>query len=169
MLRRKIPPHVDCRCFGRSFSSTPDDPTSWLIDDEYMLGSDLLVAPLIEEGSSRKVYLPPGAWIDYQSGKVYRGAAWHSIEAGQIPIILLARDHSAIPQARVAQSTAEINWKEIELRVFSTDRGGASGMFALPDGSVQTLNLDGTQQGFVLRVDPFRGEVKWMINRVEIR
>ena len=32
------------------FFEFPDDPTSWLIEDEYMLGSDLLVAPLFTEG-----------------------------------------------------------------------------------------------------------------------
>ena len=35
-----------------------------------MFGSDLLVAPLFDEKPSRRVYLPPGDWIDYQSGKV---------------------------------------------------------------------------------------------------
>ncbi len=35
--------------------------------------SQLLVAPLLESGSSRTVYLPKGKWIDYQSGKVYEG------------------------------------------------------------------------------------------------
>jgi alpha-D-xyloside xylohydrolase len=147
------------------FLEYPDDPTSWLIDDEYLFGSELLVAPLIEEGSSRKVYLPPGAWTDYQTGKVYRGAQWHNIAAGQIPIVLLVRDHSAIPQIQVAQSTADMNWKEIELRVFSTDGSIASGLFALPDGDLQRLRLEGSGQSFVLRDDPLRGQVKWVVGK----
>jgi alpha-D-xyloside xylohydrolase len=146
------------------FFEYPDDPTSWLIDDQYLFGSDLLVAPLFEEGNSRNVYLPPGWWIDYQTGKTYPGARWHQITAGPIPIVLLVRDHAAIPHARVAQSTSEINWKEIELRVFSTDRAAASGLFALPDGDLQTLTLDGSPRGFVLKDDPLRGQVKWQIN-----
>jgi alpha-D-xyloside xylohydrolase len=40
------------------FFEYPNDPTSWTIDDEYMFGSNLLVAPLIEPGDTRKVYLP---------------------------------------------------------------------------------------------------------------
>ena len=48
-----------------------------------MFGSALLVAPLFEAGDSRKVYLPPGTWIDYQTGKVYPGGQWHQIAAGQ--------------------------------------------------------------------------------------
>jgi alpha-D-xyloside xylohydrolase len=149
------------------FFEYADDATSWLIDDQYLLGSDLLVAPLIEEGTERNVYLPPGSWIDYQTGKAYRGAGWHRITAGQVPIVLLVKDHAAIPHARVAQSTSEINWKEIELRVFSTDRAAASGVFALPGGSLQTLRLDGSPSGFVLKDDPLKGQVKWQIKRVE--
>jgi hypothetical protein len=65
--------------------------------------------------------------------------------------------------AQVAQSTAEMNWKEIELRAFSTDRGAASGLFALPGESLQTLRLESSPQGFALKDDPFRGRVKWQI------
>lgn len=145
------------------FLEYPGDPTSWLIEDEYLFGSDLLVAPMIEAGNDRQVYLPPGSWIDYQTGKVYRGAQWLRIAAGRIPIILLVKDHTVIPQARIAQSTAEINWKEIELRVFSTDHAAVSGLFALPGESPQTLKLDSSPQGFTLKDDPLRGRVKWQI------
>ena len=67
------------------FVEYPNDPGSWRVDDEYLFGSDLLVAPLMHEGvNSRQVYLPPGNWIDYQSGQSYAGG-WHKIEAGKIP------------------------------------------------------------------------------------
>ena len=146
------------------FLEYPDDPTSWLIEDEYLFGSDLLVAPMIEAGNDRQVYLPPGSWIDYQTGKVYRGAQWLRITPGRVPVVLLAKDHTVIPHAQVAQSTAEMNWKEIELRAFSTDRGAASGLFALPGESLQTLRLESSPQGFALKDDPLRGRVKWQIN-----
>ncbi|HKP14160.1 MAG TPA: TIM-barrel domain-containing protein [Blastocatellia bacterium] len=147
------------------FFEYPDDPTSWLIDDQYMFGSDLLVAPLVEAGNSRKVYLPPGSWIDYQSGKVYAGAQWHQLTAGQIPVILLVKDHSVIPHAAVAQNTAAIDWKNIELRVFSTDSSQATGLFATPRGNVRALTLSSAGQGFALRDDPLKGQVNWQIKR----
>jgi alpha-D-xyloside xylohydrolase len=145
------------------FLEYPEDPTSWLIEDEYLFGSDLLVAPMIEAGNDRQVYLPPGSWIDYQTGKGYRGAQWLRIAAGRIPVILLVKDHTVIPHAQIAQSTAEMNWKEIELRVFSVDGGAVSGLFALPGESLQTLTLDSSPQGFTLKDDPLRGRVKWQI------
>jgi alpha-D-xyloside xylohydrolase len=151
------------------FFEYPEDPTAWLIEDQYMFGSDLLVAPLIEAGNSRKVYLPPGAWLDYQSGKVYPGGQWHQLSAGPIPVILLVKDHAVIPHARVAQNTAEIDWKNIELRVFSTNTAQASGLFASPQGALQTLKLDGSPQGYVLKDDPLKGAVTWQVKRFETK
>lgn len=68
-----------------------NDPGSWTIDDQYLFGTDLLVAPMFTNGDRRRVYLPPGVWIDYQSGRVYQGAAWHEIQVGQIPVVLRVR------------------------------------------------------------------------------
>jgi alpha-D-xyloside xylohydrolase len=61
---------------------------------------------------------------------------------GRTPFVLLVKDHTAIPHAQIAQSTAEINWREIKLRVFSSDRAAASGLFALPGEGLQALKLD---------------------------
>jgi len=147
------------------FFEYPEDRTSWMIDDEYMFGSSLLVAPMFDEAPSRKVYLPPGAWIDYQTGKVYPGAQWHQIAPGQIPVVLLVKDHSVIPHIKVAQSTSEMDWNDVELRVFSTDSSPVSGLFALPVGDLKTLTLDSAPTGFALKNDPLSGKVKWQIIR----
>ena len=54
------------------FVEFPDDPGAWKVDDEYLFGSQILVAPLLESGmTGRTVYLPEGKWIDYQTEKVY--------------------------------------------------------------------------------------------------
>ena len=123
------------------FFDYPDDPTSWLIEDEYLFGTDLLVAPLFDESASRRVYLPPGGWTDYQTGARYAGGQWHEIEAGAIPIVVLARDGAAIPHAAVAQHTGLIDWDAIEVRAYGD--GDAAGLFARPDGSLQPIRVSG--------------------------
>ena len=145
------------------FFEFPNDPGAWNIDDEYMFGSDLLVAPMFETGNTRKVYLPPGAWIDYQSGRVYEGAQWHEIAAGQIPVVLLVKNHSVLPHLKVAQSTNEMDWDNVELRVFSTDGAAATGLFTRPDSEVQKLSVVPRARSFALQEDPQAGKVKWDI------
>jgi alpha-D-xyloside xylohydrolase len=151
------------------FFEFPDDPTSWLIEDQYMFGTDLMVAPLFSKANSRRIYLPPGKWIDYQSGQVYPGTAWHEITAGEVPIIVLVKDGAVIPHIGVARSTADMDWSQIELRVFSTDGSAVSGLFAPPAGDVQTLRLQPAGGTFSLVNDPLEGKVQWRITRAETR
>jgi alpha-D-xyloside xylohydrolase len=145
------------------FFEYPNDPGSWSIEDEYLFGSDLLVAPMFESGNLRKVYVPPGKWIDYQSGRVYEGAKWHEIALGQIPVVLLVKDHSVLPIIKVAQSTKDMDWDNIELRVFSTDSAPINGLFTRPESDLQTVSLLPRGRDFVLRQDPHAGKVNWTI------
>ncbi|HET7271355.1 MAG TPA: TIM-barrel domain-containing protein [Rubrobacter sp.] len=146
------------------FFEYPEDRTSWLVEDEYLFGLDILVAPLLEEARSRDVYLPPGLWTDYQSGEAYEGARWHHLFAGEVPVVMLVRDGAAIPRAGLAQSTDRIDWGEIELRVFATG-DTAGGYFCNPeDGELRVLRLARGAGGFALREDPTEGRVNWKVS-----
>ena len=145
------------------FFEYPNDPGSWTIDDQYMFGSDLLVAPMFTSSDRRKVYLPPGMWIDYQSGRVYEGTKWHEIAVGKIPVVLLVRNHSVLPHIKVAQSTKDMDWNKVELRVFSTDNAPVTGLFTRPDSTLQPLSLAARGRTFALLEDPQAGKVKWNV------
>ena len=113
------------------FIEFPDDPGAWNIEDEYMFGSQILVAPLLESGNERMCYLPKGKWIDYQTGKVYDGG-YQTIKAGEIPCVILVRDGSIIPQVPVAQSTAEIKWDKMELKTYKAAAKKCTGLVFKP-------------------------------------
>jgi alpha-D-xyloside xylohydrolase len=83
--------------------------------------------------------------------------------------VLLVKDHSVIPHIKVAQSTSEMDWNNVELRVFSTDNSPVSGPFALPVGDLQTLRLDSAPGGFALKNDPLSGKVNWQISRAPVK
>ena len=118
----------------------PDDPGAWLIEDEYMFGENLLVAPLMEETTGRDVYLPgKQKWIDYQTGKVYN-PGWNHIQAGQLPVVLLVKDGSAIPHVPVAQSTDKIQWNKLTWKTYKADARKATGLLFKPgDTQLQTV------------------------------
>jgi alpha-D-xyloside xylohydrolase len=118
------------------FVEYPEDPGAWTVDDQYLFGRDFLVAPLFEEVSSRDVYLPGNhRWIDYQSGEVYE-PGWNHIEAGHVPAVVLVRDGAAIPHIALAQSTGNMDWSNIELRVFGDKAEIAEGMICLPSDNI---------------------------------
>lgn len=118
----------------------PQDPGAWLVEDEYMFGSQMLVAPLMESGTERTVYLPKGKWIDYQTGKVYEDG-YQTIEAGEIPAVILVRDGSLIPHVPLAQRTDEIDWNKIEWKAYKADATTCSGLLFKPgDSKIETIN-----------------------------
>lgn len=103
----------------------PDDPGVWEIEDQYMFGSQMLVAPLFEEGFERSVYLPGDKpWYDYQTGREY-APGWRKIKAdGPVQCVIMVRDGAALPHAKVAQHTGEIDWDNIEWRFYGSARKG---------------------------------------------
>ncbi len=173
-LKYRLMPYVyaqakDCSARGLPmlralFIEYPHDPGSWLVDDEYLFGSSLLVAPLMHENATgRAVYLPPGTWIDYQTGKAYAGG-WRQIEAGPLPVVLLVRDGSVVPEIKLAQSTKDMDWSKLELHVFAKDTATATGSVFLPGGrKLESLTLTKENGVFKLANDPFAGKVRWTI------
>lgn len=143
-LKYRLMPYVyaqakDCSNCGLPmvralFVEYPDDPGAWLVEDEYLFGSQILVAPLMESGDSRDCYLPKGKWIDYQGGEVYNGG-WQKIKAGRIPAVILVRDGSLIPVVPVAQSTDKIEWDKMELKAYKADAQKCHGLVFKPGDS----------------------------------
>ena len=146
------------------FIEFPNDPGSWLVDDEYLFGSSILVAPLLHEGDTqRAVYLPPGTWIDCQTRKSYPGG-WQKIEAGKLPVVMLVRDGTIVPQIQLAQSTMQMDWSKLVLVVFAKDATTANGLVCLPsDNVLHSLSLIKQGREFKLTSDPLAGRVTWEI------
>jgi alpha-glucosidase len=70
------------------FLHYPEDPETFTIQDQFLYGADVMVAPVIEAGAvMRRVYLPVGEWRHLWSGKDY-AAGWHDVPApiGQPPV-----------------------------------------------------------------------------------
>ena len=78
------------------FYEFPADAAAADVSDEYMLGPDLLVAPVAEAGArSREVYLPGDAsvrWLDVNSGVEYRGGGTVAVDAPLDVLPVFARD-----------------------------------------------------------------------------
>lgn len=66
----------------------PEDANVLCCQNEYLLGDDLLIAPLLEENAhSRRVYLPSGTWTNFFSGEVYEGGQQILVDSGnKLPV-----------------------------------------------------------------------------------
>lgn len=97
----------------------PDDPGAWTVDDQYMFGSDILVAPMLVDGTERDVYLPgKGRWTDYQTGRVYK-AGWNRIKTDSpIECVIMVREGAKISTVKPALSTDRIDWSKITTKTY---------------------------------------------------
>jgi alpha-D-xyloside xylohydrolase len=82
----------------------PEDPHCWEVDDQFLFGSDLLVAPVLHQGArTRRVYLPAGAqWTNAWTGTVTPGGGELVVEAPLPEIPLFRRDGALLPIMPVA-------------------------------------------------------------------
>ena len=75
-----------------------DDARARTTKDEYLFGPDFLVAPVIDEGTQRAVYLPPGAWVDYWTGKPEAGGQVVVADAPVDTIPVWVRAGAVVPK-----------------------------------------------------------------------
>lgn len=111
------------------------DPAVRDIDDQYLLGPDLLVAPVIAPGqTARQVYLPAGGWYDWYSGETFVGPRFLVAPTPMEHIPLYARAGAVIPMwPEAPRSTAEYHPQTIELHVFVPADAGTYRSFVQED------------------------------------
>jgi alpha-D-xyloside xylohydrolase len=83
------------------------DPTCWRIDDQYQLGHDLLVAPVLTPTGRRRVYLPDDGWCWFDTGEVI-GRGWHTIDVPLDRIPLFRRRDATIDLAPPVAHTGQL-------------------------------------------------------------
>jgi alpha-D-xyloside xylohydrolase len=79
----------------------PDDPGCAHLERQYMLGPDLLVAPVFNDDGDISYYVPEGTWTHYLSGQRVTGPRWVREQHGFSSVPLLVRPGAVIPVGAV--------------------------------------------------------------------
>jgi alpha-D-xyloside xylohydrolase len=121
---------------------SPGDANLAAVDDEWMIGDRMLVAPLFAGEATRKVTLPAGGWHDFWSGAPMPGpTVTLAADTEKIPVFVKAG--SVMPMARVTGSTGEPECHELSVQVY----GDGSLPFSLATVSGETLELSWEASG----------------------
>jgi alpha-glucosidase len=84
----------------------PMDEKTYQISDQFMVGDNVIVAPIMEPGGThRAVYLPEGKWVDYWTNEVIEGSKYHLIEAPLDVLPMFIKIGSMVVLGLVRQST----------------------------------------------------------------
>lgn len=122
-----------------------DDPVAKDVDDEFLLGRDLLVAPVVAAGTThRHVYLPGGEWVDWHTGERVRGPRYVLATTPMDRIPLYARAGAVVPMwAQAPGSTADPAPTVLELHAFLAEEDGLYRSTLQEDDGLTTAALDG--------------------------
>jgi alpha-D-xyloside xylohydrolase len=96
----------------------PLDPTTWQVDDEYLLGPDLLVAPMFKPRGSRDIYLPAGGWYDFRTDQRFDGARWITYEAELEMLPLFVRAGAIVPMGPELEYANQRAWDPLSFDVY---------------------------------------------------
>jgi alpha-D-xyloside xylohydrolase len=111
----------------------PDDPRTWLSDQDYMVGEDLLVAPVVAGDKTRSVYLPEGTWLDFWTGKEFSGKLAIEFEVPLDRMLIFVKAGSIIPLATPTLHTEDpASWT---LQIQKYGSGASSTTLYEDDGS----------------------------------
>ncbi len=126
------------------FMDFPHDPKAATIGDQYMLGKAFLVAPVTEQGQTRRaVYLPAGsAWYDYWTNQRYEGGQTVEVNTPIQRIPVFVKAGSIVPVGAQVPSTATKQALE-SIRVYP----GANATFTLYDDDGTTNAYSGKNGG----------------------
>ncbi len=128
----------------------PDDPRSAGAEYQYLLGKELLVAPVVEPGAAlRKLYLPRGEWVNYWNGDPLTGGQDVTVVAPIDQIPMLVRAGSVLP-FKPETEAASWNWSDPQLldsslvwKGYLSATGESNGRFTLPNGTNAELEQHG--------------------------
>ncbi|MBI5833736.1 MAG: glycoside hydrolase [Armatimonadetes bacterium] len=101
----------------------PGDPAARGIDDQFMCGPSLLVAPLFAGQASRQVYLPRGRWCDFWTNEILAGGRSVAVRKPLDQMPLYVREGAILPLARPVEHIAADTVFELEARVYGTPTG----------------------------------------------
>jgi alpha-glucosidase len=101
------------------FLEYPADAATWDQDDQFMFGSDLLVAPVVRPlERTRQLYLPKGTWFDFWSGKPYEGGASIRVPVTLTSIPIFVRAGGFVFQQPVVQHTGEMKGQPLRVAIY---------------------------------------------------
>jgi len=136
----------------------PDDPKVAGMADEWLVGRGLLVAPLLQSGGKRSVYLPAGDWYVFESNRVRKGNATMEVQEGLSEIPMYVRSGTILTLGPVIQHTSETPGGPLELQIYP----GKDATFTLvEDDGVTTDYLKGKVRRTIFKWDDSKKSLSW--------
>jgi alpha-D-xyloside xylohydrolase len=139
----------------------PDDPAVTHLDRQYLLGNDLLVAPVFSEAGDTSYYVPAGRWTRYLTGEVVEGPGWVSETHGFASVPLLVRPDSVVAVG-ARTDRPDYDYRDgVTLRLFELAPGTRT-------ARVGETTFEIARDGAVVRVTRSGAALPWRVRAGEV-
>ena len=136
-----------------------NDANTLDLDDEFMVGGDLLVAPILKPGAtSRLVYLPEGTWFDYWTGRQLAGGRMIHADAALETVPLYVRGGAIIPMGPEMNYVGEKSTDPLTFEVYPDAQGNARTSLYEDDG-VSPAYRNGVERRTTVTYQSFKIDV----------
>lgn len=132
-----------------------DDDACIYLDKQYMLGESILVAPIFNDESEARYYLPEGKWTNFITGKKYEGGRWIKEKHSYLSVPMMIKENSIIPMG-VENSKPDYDYrKDVSLLAYELKEGVKA--------STKVLDMDNNEK---LSVEVLRSENRIVVESI---
>lgn len=134
----------------------PEDPECARHTDEFMLGDEMLVAPITEPGNKRSLYLPQGVWTNLDTNEVFPGRRTITVETAALPVF--ARNGTILPlDSAGGMALHYFPTLAAEFFLLETDPDEWTQVHAAPAADIMRLEIESKKAR----------EYQWVVHHVE--
>ena len=163
-LKAKLMPYLYKTSIDTSKSGVPtmrsmvleftEDKTCHYVDKQYMLGDNLLVAPIFNDQSMAEYYLPKGTWTNFFTGEVKDGGCWVNEKHDYLSIPLMVKENSIVALGSCDTKPDYDYGVDAELRVYSLTDGGkaASAVYGMNQKEEIVITVERTGKSIQIKV-----------------
>ncbi|MBF1605553.1 MAG: DUF5110 domain-containing protein, partial [Prevotella shahii] len=141
----------------------PNDKAAATIDNQFLIGDDLLACPIVGKGNERTVYLPEGNWYNFNTNEKLEGGRSHNVRFALHEVPLFVREGTILPLAEptdciTPQTTFVLNCRVYGKQARNTSLFEDDGIsYAFESGIYNKVWLNWNGRGSIKRTGKFKG------------
>lgn len=137
----------------------PEDPTSWYLDRQFMVGDSILAAPIFEESGEVDFYLPKGKWTCFFTNKTRDGPGWFREKHGFGSLPLYVRENTVLILGKPESRGAVYDYaSDVEVALYRVKEGASADLSDKDGKPLGGLTVDGS--GEIRGTEILKGEWK---------
>jgi len=156
-LKAKLMPYLYKTSIDTSKSGIPtmrsmvleytEDKTCHYIDKQYMLGDNLLVAPIFNDQSIAEYYLPKGTWTNFFTGEVKEGGCWITEKHSYLSIPLMVKENSIVVLGNCDEKPDYDYADHAEIRIYTLKDGCTASSVVYGMDQKENISIEAKRTG----------------------